>query len=331
MKIIFISKYFYPHIGGVENHLLKISEELIKKGCEITVVTSKITNSKRYENHKGISIIRFNQPKIKFLGLLVTWMWVIRKYKLFISADIIHAHDVAIWLLPLKLFFPRKKIFLTSHGWEGRYPIPIKNIGLKKLAYLMSSKVLAVGKYIDKYYGVKSTDYIYGGVDIPNDSYGKDMQLLLYVGRLEEDTGLPLLLNALSNLTSYKVVFCGDGSLKKECLKYGRVLGFRDPSKYYKKAFVCFGSGYLTILEALLHKCIVFTAYDNDLKKDYFAMSPFAKHITSVNSSYELRDKLIQCQMNSKSLVKKTDLSFEQFRSMSWDVVVTKYIELWTA
>lgn len=43
MKIAMISDYFYPRLGGVENHILNLSKELRKIGHEIVIITNANT------------------------------------------------------------------------------------------------------------------------------------------------------------------------------------------------------------------------------------------------------------------------------------------------
>jgi len=40
MKIIQISTFFHPVYGGVEDHVLNLSKELLAKGHEVTILTS---------------------------------------------------------------------------------------------------------------------------------------------------------------------------------------------------------------------------------------------------------------------------------------------------
>ena len=52
MNVLFFAKSFYPNIGGVEKHLLEISNRLIEKGFKITVITEdiNIAKSKGYKS-----------------------------------------------------------------------------------------------------------------------------------------------------------------------------------------------------------------------------------------------------------------------------------------
>ena len=147
MEILFVARRAYPQIGGVEKHLLSISRELEKRGHKVYTISEK----------------EISYPKVKFLGLIFIWIWVVKNLKLFRKYDVIHLHDVTIWLLPLKLLLPLKPIYSTFHGWEGVYPIPVKNKLLRQLSARMSKRNICVGKFIEEWYGIKADEVIYGG------------------------------------------------------------------------------------------------------------------------------------------------------------------------
>ena len=107
MNILFISHYKWPHIGGVEKHIKEISEILVKNGHNVKVVSEE----------------DIKQPRIKFFGLIYIWYWFFKNISLIYKSDIVHVHDVFIWYLPFRFLFPFTKVFITFHGWEGKYPI----------------------------------------------------------------------------------------------------------------------------------------------------------------------------------------------------------------
>jgi len=100
---------------------------------------------------------------------------------------------------------------------------------------------------------------------------------IVFVGRLELDTGILKFLQWLKKNKKYKIDFCGDGNLKSKCEKCGIVHGFCDPKTYYKKAQICVPGGYLAALEALKYGCQLKLFWDNPIKKDYWKLSPFVK------------------------------------------------------
>lgn len=94
---------------------------------------------------------------------------------------------------------------------------------------------------------------------------------IVFVGRLEKDTGLPEFLQWFSSkLSGYKAEFVGDGSLRGECEKYGTVHGFADPKPFLQKAEICVPGGYLSYIEAKKYGCKIKLFPNNPLKEDYW-------------------------------------------------------------
>lgn len=147
MKILFLTRRAWPDLGGVEKHVKEVSFHLRKMGHKVTI----------------ISELDIGYPNIKFLGLFYIWFWLFKNRKLIYLHDVIHCHDVFIWYFPFRFLYPQKPVFTTFHGWEGAWPIPLRYIFLKRLAARLSRGTIAIGKYIEKFYGIKTDKIIYGG------------------------------------------------------------------------------------------------------------------------------------------------------------------------
>lgn len=323
VKVLFITRLFYPHIGGVEKHIEKVSGQLQKMNYDISVLTTKHTdNLLENEEYKNIKICRINPPKIKFVGLLYIWYWMIFHLKWINSFDVIHIHDIFIWYWPLKVLLPFKKVFVTIHGQWSKIPKKIDVIQ-KKIAVIFSNASVCVGRYLEKYYAIKADHIIYGATDYRRKTGKKDAKVILYVGRLDKDLTLRLLLQVAKKLKGFKVLFCGDGDMRKECEKYGKVLGFTDPHKYLSKANYCFASGYLTIIEALSCECNVIVSYANSIQKDYYEMTPFKKYIHIFSNS----DKILEYFQKN---VKIDKLATKWAHKQNWMKIAEVYQTMWT-
>ncbi len=215
MKILFLSRLYYPHIGGVEKHVKSLTTELIKRGYCVSLVTEMFDEALKTRDFvDGLEIFRFAYPKIKFLGILYIWYFLFRNRRLIGDSDIVHCHDVFVWYLPFRFIYFKKPVYTTFHGWEGVYPIPIKNVLIRKIANYLSFATLGVGKYIEKYYGVSLAEITYGAVVIKGRHLLRKLQRrIVYVGRLEKDTGLQIFFKVLPYLKDYRVDFYGDGQL----------------------------------------------------------------------------------------------------------------------
>ena len=336
MNILLFSQSFSPNIGGVENHLNGLIPELQKVDHQISLITVNNKNYKNFEIINKVKVYRINYPSIKFFGLLKIWQEISKKINLIKEADVIHVHDVFIYFLPFRFLFPNKKVITIFHGWENKFPIPIKNILYKKLAQKLSNKTISIGDYVNKHYQLKNkNNYVsYGAVEIPKKEISlksKVRRSFLFLGRLEKDTGLETFLKTLDIIKDkyeIKVTFCGDGPLKKECQQYGQVKGFIDPKKELIKAEFCFVGGYLSMLEAFAHKCNVITSYENQLKKDYWLRNPFAKYLVVGKNSQELSKKIISILKNKKENTKKIKSAYELTKKYSFEKLAKLYLKI---
>lgn len=94
---------------------------------------------------------------------------------------------------------------------------------------------------------------------------------IVFVGRLENDTGVLEFLGWLrAQGNEYKVNFVGDGPLRKNCERYGKVHGFTLARPFIKKAEICIPGGYLSYIEAKQFGCKIITFPNTPLKIEYW-------------------------------------------------------------
>lgn len=160
MRILFLTRRFYPEIGGVEKHVLEISKVLLRQGHEVSVITEntlfnyhsryqsdtysinskqpvKSIQTKTIETNK-IHIHRLKVTKNNWLKKFEIWrnLWELRA--LIKDADIVHCHDVYYWYLPFRFLFPGKKNYVTFHGHETVFPPTLKSKIVRKLSEKLS-------------------------------------------------------------------------------------------------------------------------------------------------------------------------------------------------
>lgn len=276
MNILFLTHYYCPHIGGVEKHVYEVKKSLEKKGNKVKVISGADIKS----------------PNIKYFGLIYILLWLFKNRKLIQNADVVHVHDVFIWYLPFCFIYPKKIVVTTIHGLEWKNPLSKISILQKRLAAMYSNRTVGVGKFLEKYLRISFNLVTYGGVSIDRSIDSKSGNAIVYVGRLEENTGLLRFLEWLKKNPKYQVDFCGDGDLRTECEKYGAVHGFCDPTPFYKKAKYAVPGGYLAALEALSYKCELKLFWNDKIKEDYWKMSPFTKKDVKIWFKDQTWDKL---------------------------------------
>jgi len=339
-RIIMLTPLFYPHIGGVERHVLRVSQELVKKGFEIEIITIKHDPSlKDQEDFSGFTIYRISPGTMPLI-----WIRLLRKVRLFLRADLVHCHDSAtfMWYLPIRFVLPWKPVFITFHGWEGIFPPKKRVIFFRNFAEKLCRGSICIGEYIKKWYGSRCDAILHGGVDIvqlpPKEGKGA-----LFVGRLEPDSGITIYLEALKILKETTGIeiplkICGDGSLRgriKELSKrYGipvEMFGFtRDISSKIIECGLFFSTGYLSILEAMALGKPVFSVYDNPLKRDCLkSISQGEEVMVIAGSPMELCYNIISYLRGDPKFRGMVARARKLALNNNWRKVAEEYIRIW--
>jgi len=347
MIIIFFSRLFYPHIGGVEKHVLEISKILVRKGHLVTVLTEQYDNQlKKEDKIDGIKIIRINNGKNNWFKKFRVWKNLWRYRKLIKRSDIIHVHDVFFWYIPFKFLYLSKKVFITFHGYEGNKIPGFKSKLMHKIAEKLSKGNICVGDFLKKWYGTKADYVTYGGVSgIQNSEFRiqnyNSKYKILFVGRLEEETGIMEYLKALLMLKNKGIMFdltvLGDGKLRNKAEKFSKdnkigakFMGFvQNIQKYLLESDFVLTSRYLGILEALSFRKFVFAHYNNSIKKDYLEMAPFRKFISISKNYKDLSDEIkyfLRKESEKNLMISK---GYDWVGDQTWEKMVDLYLKLW--
>lgn len=282
MNILFLTRLFHPHIGGVEKHVYKLSQELLKQNHQITIITTQYESSLDLnEEFDGLTIHRI--PKPASLTKLGVFRWIVGHRQLFDESDVIHAHDVFWWCLPL-CFSLHKPIYTTFHGWEGKFPPTLKAKAWHRLAEKLSQKNICVGDYLRIWYGTKADWVTYGATDQKSLEPGS-LDRILVLGRLSTDVDIDIVLSGLKLIKNHyphvKITFLGDGDAAWKASQIGNVLGFKpDIQAPLTQAHWVIASSYLSMLEAMAAGRHVFSVYSNPLKKDYLTGHPMAQYLS---------------------------------------------------
>lgn len=325
-----LTHYFAPRIGGVEKVVQKLAEHL--SDHELVIITEKheahLKEKEKYNN--WTTVYRIDYPHKKYIGLLYVWLWFFKNRQLVAAADVVHIHDMFIWYLPLRFLFPFKPVYMTYHGWEGKYPISFKSMLQKKLAYHLTTGNTCVGEHLAIHQGIKANVITYGAVDMPKKRMKKVENSFVYLGRLIDETGLHLVLKALLKLKNMHVEFYGDGLLRGECEEFGKVFGFvENPGAVLAKAEFCFAGGYLTTLEALANKCLVILCYQNKLKEDCFKLAPFAPYVVIESSPQKTIEKIEYYRKHRKEMKEVIERGYDWVQKQTWEKYTEENLALW--
>lgn len=149
MKILFIIEYYHPHIGGVENVFKNLTEGLVKKGFEVSVLTMLLDNTKKNEIISGVKITRINSFKSRYL---FTFLAIPTAMKLAKKSDLIHTTTYnATLAAKIAGIFNKKKVIITIHEILGRNWFNLGISKIKSYVYFFIEKIilsLNFNKYI---------------------------------------------------------------------------------------------------------------------------------------------------------------------------------------
>ena len=88
MKIIQASSYFYPHVGGVETHVLELSQSLLDMGHDVLVVCAEVPKSRPFQVMNGLPVFRFPAIDLPY----IPFTYFMRRRLSEFNADVIHSH-----------------------------------------------------------------------------------------------------------------------------------------------------------------------------------------------------------------------------------------------
>jgi len=198
LNIVFVNRYFYPYLGGVEFYILNLAKELIKEGNSVTVVClkgKKGTNVKSFFN--GVRVVRVSN----ILGMF---------FYFFHQATQLHLCHVNMprnWFSFFGLVFSKVFRIPTVFTPHCFYPSqePLKSLAktvcdltLTKIMFKLSNKVINLTEK-DKEDSIQKGMQEFQSVIIPNSvnkleldgvepysfmkKYGLKKPFLLHIGR----------------------------------------------------------------------------------------------------------------------------------------------------
>jgi len=224
MKIVYITPFFLPIRGGVEEYVYQISKYLKENGYDVTVLTSDYAESKKIKKVEFIDGIKVIRHKIilsfgDFGKFWPSFIFSLIKEK----PDLIHVHNyrhphTLISLLICKIM--KIPCIITTHS-----PFhPRKSLVQKLLISLFDSFLSISNKFYDKVILISTEEKKYfkklnNSVVIPHGipSYffkkSKAKQkgnILLNIGRVHPSKGQKFFLNALTHIKlPYKAIIVG--------------------------------------------------------------------------------------------------------------------------
>jgi glycosyltransferase involved in cell wall biosynthesis len=255
MRVAQVTKYFHPHRGGIESHVLGISEGFARRGHEVLVFTSDVPGAREGDELDGIKVFRspvfftlFNGPFAP--GILND---LLRE-----DYDLIHAHlpdpfNSVFALIASKI--KKKPLFVTYHAdiiknrWYHR---PFKFVYCLFLYSVLSNAVkimpttpnYVVGSQIPEKFK-KKIEVVHNFVDLGKFSpmlYGKrvrtlyglddNKKIVFFLGRLVPYKGVEYLIKAFKKVKDEVkdsvLIIAGRGPLEEDLQDLAKDLKLSD-------------------------------------------------------------------------------------------------------
>ena len=225
MNILFTIRYFYPFVGGTEKQALALASQLVKKGVNVRIVTSRFERKwPQSEIIDNVEVVRLFSPRIKFLGALLFLLCLVgyliknrKHYFLIHSFQIGYTSSVSV-LLSIILRKP-SIIKLASSGWGGDVLRARKTLVGKIFLFVArkASKIITLSTTVGQELMEENIEphrvcTIQNGVDLArfkkieekSQLRGKlgmpDKKTIVYTGRLSPEKGVDFLIRGFSRL-----------------------------------------------------------------------------------------------------------------------------------
>ncbi len=342
--VTMVVERFWPAIGGVEKHVLRLAQDFISRDWRVRVITGAHEEDlKSVERFDDIEIHRIPRRWARTPPLATLWM--IRNRHLWADADVVHIHDTVpllFWCTPIIAVRERRSIAVTFHGYEHD-PIPVHYQFLRRVAQrIVGKRSLCVGRFIERCYGIECGEVTLGAVERPATPLGEGNDLV-YIGRIERDTGIIEYIEALRILRDQHgldlhLTVIGGGSQRVHCERLAGenslhvdFLGpMHDPWSVAGNAKVCLAVGFLSILEAMSLGMPVVSLATSPLRGSYLRSVLDEGGRISIQTSPEGVAREIARLMRDPDLYRRVSNEGKIFASkFTWSALTERYLRLW--
>jgi glycosyltransferase involved in cell wall biosynthesis len=351
-KLVIITNYWYPIIGGVSTHLTKLYNGFTRySDYEMNVIFREGMSRRKNE----ISI-----PYKNKLFFSITCFLKLIKLK----PDIINSHGPWFNNLPTiiyKFLRPKTTIVHTHHTDPMRFLKGTKKIIYEKILSKYDSNVF-VSKYLmDRYsyYDIKSEkEYIYGAIEIVNikkenvikfkkmHHINRRDKIICYIGNFAWDLksqGVDLLIKSLKNIKdkNFKLLIIGEGEYRTRSLALVKKLKLEERVIFTGNlrdvftplmgidiyAHITFQDAFSnTVLEAMSMKIPVIASNHGVLKE---MITNNHTGILTKNNEKDISESIIKLIADKNKIRKITNNAFNMIKvKFNWKNTIKQYTKL---
>ncbi len=257
-----VNAFYHPYIGGSEKHMYELSRRLAKKH-NVVVITSRLEDTPEYEEIDGVKIHRLDARLLKLPHIYPPPYPICKEvypaiehlHKKY-NFDFINIHGRWFPSFNKAVYFGKKngiKTVLTLHNGKPTGIDPLTSLlgltydGLRGKHLLGSvDRIISVSEAVREEMGAYGIDKskitpIHNGVDTSvfrrtkpkfRDEYPQFERIVLYLGRMIEQKGLPYLLEAAERIHQKRpevgFLMVGKGKKKEQLMKTVRKRGMDD-------------------------------------------------------------------------------------------------------
>lgn len=141
MKIMVVTPYFYPKVGGLENYALNTTLQLQQAGHEVFVVTSNHAGKQRVEETvQGLRVIRLPRAvKLSNTPINPAWRWQLKAIIKAEKPDVINAHTPVPYIADMAARAAGRTPFVLTYHNDLMKASLVGNT-LAKLFYILLSR-----------------------------------------------------------------------------------------------------------------------------------------------------------------------------------------------
>ncbi len=361
-KILIVSHYYPPHVGGIEIVAYNQAKRLAGEGHDVTVVTSSIGSKEKDTVVENVRVVRvgacnyFERFGIPF-PILSPRIWFVL-WKFSKEADIVHIHDVfyiTSFVAAVSARLRGKTIVLTQHVAMIAHPNPLV-VALERLVYATTGRIIFWFSNTVIYYNERVKEFIISngvsphkflvlknGVDrnlfhpvslaekkVLRAKHGLNQQknVLLFVGRFVPKKGFDKILSIQN--PEYTIV-CAGGKKPEGVFPHAVFMGETDQktlAELYQLADVfilpseCEGFP-LAIQEAMSSGLPIITTRDNGYREYYFDENRIC--FIDARDEYTLRTE-VEKIFNNRDLLRSMSQYSEEYaeKYFSWSFAVSQ-------
>jgi phosphatidylinositol alpha-mannosyltransferase len=240
LRIAVVTEYYYPHLGGVCEHVHFFAREARRRGHHVDVITSHIPGAEEQPN-----VIRIGRSQPVYANgsqARITLGWNLRRDMRRVlrqgKYDIVHVHSPLTPILPIlaieeadcPVIGTFHTYFDRSFGYTLGRRFFQKRLDMLSTAIAVShSTTVALNRYFDADWQIIpngiDTDVFHPSAPVPA-GITKDVPTILFLGRFDPRNGLTTLIESFQKVKSkgsrgrqVKLVVVGDGPLREHYYK----------------------------------------------------------------------------------------------------------------